>query len=427
MKKKRVFYVLEKILKSNESNNNQRTEASITVDSLSMDSENARNRRQKWIDELQITNITPFNIDQGDLKGKFDFSFSVRGKKISIQQSDDLNPNENDIKTSSQAQSNLQQEGENDGNNMQGQQETEQDSNNPSNGELQNNAVKQLFSELDKVSERIDKSHGFALSSLKIEDGQVPDSIINMLIDKFLNQRFLPTTTDLNNRRNSFEPDYGDLKWNIPDLVRHKVTKDLNKMLYDKHGFNDEDGNGEDIPFSFYFDLSGSMEQYSRLLSLIAIKLIRKDVKVLFGFNEKVYYQIDSVPKTFTAEDFNRIISENLSYQQIIDDARYRNIKIKQVNENINTYLREKKAKKLTVFSDFDPKREIEDLSKDCEIWWFCFEQRNKYRSTSMQNFKGHFYNTAKLEDFIKHLNHVSSRVYEKRQRAMRSGGMERE
>ena len=63
-----------------------------------------------------------------------------------------------------------------------------------------------------------------------------------MLIDKFLNQRFLPTTTDLNTRRNSFDPDYGDLKWNIPDLVRHKVTKDLNKMLYDKHGFNDEDG-----------------------------------------------------------------------------------------------------------------------------------------------------------------------------------------
>lgn len=185
--------------------------------------------------------------------------------------------------------------------------------------------------------------------------------------------------------------------------------------------------NGEDIPFSFYFDLSGSMEEYSRLLSLIAIKLIRKDVKVLFGFNEKIYYQIDSVPKTFTAEDFRRIISENLSYQQIISDARYRNIKIKQVNENINTYLREKKAKKLTAFSDFDPKREIEELSKDCEIWWFCFEQRSRYRFTSMENFKGHFYNTVKLGDFIKHLKNVSSRVYEKRQRTMRSGGMERE
>ena len=265
MRKKRVFYVLEKLLKSNEISNNQQTETSITADSLSMDSENARksistsdelqitdaqkNRRQKWIDELQgkknkkeTTNITPFNIDQGDSKGKFDFSFSVIGKKISIQQSDDLNANGSGMKTSSQAQSGLQQEGENDGNNMQGQQGAKQDSNNPSNGEPQNNPVKQLFSELDKVSENIDKGHGFALSPLKIEDGQVPDSIINMLIDKFLNQRFLPTTTDLNTRRNSFDPDYGDLKWNIPDLVRHKVTKDLNKMLYDKHGFNDEDG-----------------------------------------------------------------------------------------------------------------------------------------------------------------------------------------
>ena len=166
----------------------------------------------------------------------------MRGKKISIQQLDDLNANGNGMKTSSQGQSGLQQEGGNDGNNMQGQQGTEQDSNNQSNREPQNNPVKQLFSELDKVSESIDKGHGFALSPLKIEDGQVPDSIINMLIDKFLNQRFLPTTTDLNTRRNSFDPDYGDLKWNIPDLVRHKVTKDLNKMLYDKHGFNDEDG-----------------------------------------------------------------------------------------------------------------------------------------------------------------------------------------
>ena len=255
----------------------------------------------------------------------------------------------------------------------------------------------------------------------------MPDSLINMLIDKFLNQRFLPMDTDLNTRRNSFDPEYGALKWNIPDLIRHKVTKDLNKMLHDKYGFNDEDGKGEDVPLSFYFDLSGSMEAYSRFLSLVAIKLIRKDVKVLFGFNEKIYYQIDSVPKTFTAEDFRRIISENLSYKQLTSDSRYRNIKIKQVNENINKYLREKKAKKLTVFSDFDPKREIDDLSKDCEIWWFCFEQRNNYRNTSMKDFKGHFYNTEKLEDVIKHLKNISSRVYEKRQRTIRNGGIERE
>lgn len=283
MKKKRVFYVLERFLKSGVSSDNQRIEAFKPSDSLSIDDEDTRKsidtndelkityaqkkRRQKWIEELQgkrnnddnrtkriettgnlqneneeVSNLTPFNIEQGDSKGKFDFSFSVRGKKILIQQLDDLNANGSGKKTFLQGQTGLQQEGGNGGSNMQGQQETEQDSNNQSNRELQNNPVKQLFSELDKVNESIDKGHGFALSPLKIEDGQVPDSIINMLIDKFLNQRFLTTTTDLNSRRNSFTPNYGDLKWNIPDLVRHKVTKDLNKMLYDKHGFNDEDG-----------------------------------------------------------------------------------------------------------------------------------------------------------------------------------------
>lgn len=469
MKKKRVFYVLEKLLKSDADNYNQHTESYISSDSVPKQNNNVeenisnnretqiteaqKTRRQKWIEELQgkpkeeasssrgveatpisqdgneqeeTSNLNPFNIEQGDSKGKFDFSFSVRGKRISVQKSDDLSSNGSNMQLSSQGQNGGQQ-GQANASDMQGQQGNPQDSSTQGNGEPQNNRVKQLFSELDKVSESIDKGHGFALSPLKIEDGQVPDSLINMLIDKFLNQRFLPMDTDLNTRRNSFDPEYGALKWNIPDLIRHKVTKDLNKMLYDKYGFNDEDGKGEDVPLSFYFDLSGSMEAYSRFLSLVAIKLIRKDVKVLFGFNERIYYQIDSVPKTFTAEDFRRIISENLSYEQLTSDPRYRNIKIKQVNEDINKYLREKKAKKLTVFSDFDPKRQIEDLSKDCEIWWFCFEQRSNYRNTSMKDFKGHFYNTEKLEDFIKHLKNISSRVYEKRQRTIRNGGIERE
>ena len=44
-----------------------------------------------------------------------------------------------------------------------------------------------------------------------------------------------------------------------------------------------------------------------------------------------------------------------------------------------------------------------------------------------MENFKGHFYNTSKLEELVKHLKNISSRVYEKRQRTIRSGGIERE
>lgn len=292
----------------------------------------------------------------------------------------------------------------------------------PQNGEPQNNRAKQLFSSVKRFDEGTDKSWGFALSTE--DDGtDIPDSIINMLIEKFLNQRFLPTNTDLNTRQNNMKQENGDLKWNIPDLVRHKVTKDLNKMLYDKYGYSDEDGKGEDIPLSFYFDLSGSMSSYSRLLSLIAIKLMANKVKVLFGYNERIYYQIDKVPKTFTAEDFKSIIEKEMNYSQIKADPRYKGVEIKEVNRNINEYLREKKAKRLTAFTDFDPRREIEDLSKDCEIWWFCFEERSSNRKTSMENFRGHFYNTTQLREFSQHLKNISSRVYEKKQRKIREEG----
>ena len=124
MKKKRVFYVLEKLLKSDTDNNNQHTESYISSDSVPKQNNNVeenvsnnretqiteaqRTRRQKWIEELQgkpkgetsssrgleatpisqdgneqeeTSNLSPFNIEQGDSKGKFDFSFSVREKE----------------------------------------------------------------------------------------------------------------------------------------------------------------------------------------------------------------------------------------------------------------------------------------------------------------------------------------------------------
>lgn len=297
----------------------------------------------------------------------------------------------------------------------------------PQNGEPQNNHAKQLFSSVKRFDEGTDKSWGFALST-EDDGADIPDSVINMLIEKFLNQRFLPTNTDLNTRQNNMKQKNGDLKWNIPDLVRHKVTKDLNKMLYDKYGYADADadGKGEDIPLSFYFDLSGSMFRYSRLLSLIAIKLMANKVKVLFGYNERIYYQIDKVPKTFTAEDFKSIIEKGMKYSQIKANPRYKGVEIKEVDRDINEYLRAKNAKRLTAFTDFDSKTEIEDLSKDCEIWWFCFEERHENRKTSMENFKGHFYNTTQLREFNQHLKNISSRVYEKKQRRIREeGGIE--
>ena len=38
---------------------------------------------------------------------------------------------------------------------------------------------------------------------------------------------------------------------------------------------------GENVPLSFYFDLSGSMEEYIRILSIMALRIMKKDVKII--------------------------------------------------------------------------------------------------------------------------------------------------
>ena len=292
-------------------------------------------------------------------------------------------------------------------------------------GEGQQTEIEELYNPFKGMKrygedqENIEKSPGFSLD-YEGEDVEVPDSIINMLVDRFLNMHFTDNNTDLNRRNNNLMRDNGDLKWNIPDLIRHKVTKDLVKMPYDKYGYRKDDGKGEDIPLSFYIDLSGSMSDYSHLLSLIGIKLMQRKIKILVGYNELVYYQINSVPSSFSLELFKELIENEMKYEELQSDSRYRGVSITEVQQNIDDYLIEKNAKKVVVFTDFDAKSEIESLSRKSEVWWFCFEERRRYRGTDIHEFKGHFYNTQELKDFSQHLKNISSRMYEQRQRRMR-------
>ena len=73
----------------------------------------------------------------------------------------------------------------------------------------------------------------------------------------------------------------GDEKWDLISLIKHRVTKDYQKIPYDKHGYKKEAGKGEKIPLSFYFDLSGSMNKYIGILCTLALKILRKGVKII--------------------------------------------------------------------------------------------------------------------------------------------------
>ena len=272
-------------------------------------------------------------------------------------------------------------------------------------------------------NEQINKIAGTQVKNIQdIDDKEVPDSVINVLIEKFLNNCFIPGKEDLNSRRDSMMPTYGDLKWNISDLIKHKTTKQYNQMLNDKYGYKKEEGkDDEKIPLSFYFDLSGSMQDYDRILVLMALKLLKKDIKILIGFNECIEYQIDSVPKKFSVENMKDLITKGYKTNQKDE------VKGKIINDTIDNYLKEKEAKKVAIFSDFDPKKEVEILSKYCEVYWFCFEKRKCYNNISLEQFKGHYYNITNINDLMRHLKNIKSKYYEHQQRRIREGKEEME
>lgn len=184
--------------------------------------------------------------------------------------------------------------------------------------------------------------------------------------------------------------------------------------------------NGENIPLSFYFDLSGSMENYIRTLSIMALRIMKKDVKVIIGFNQNAYAQINKIPQNCSPEQFMEIMF-NLPYL-VCEKTKYDNDDKMDFKTNlkgleiegldgieIDRYLIEKKAEKVVVFSDFDPLNEICNLSQKCEVYWFCFQRI--WLKEYLKDFKGKFFSTENEKDILEHLKHINSRVYERQQR----------
>lgn len=280
---------------------------------------------------------------------------------------------------------------------------------------------KNLLKEFDQTASQ-SKGDGYSIDS--DSNAEVPDSVISMLIEKFLNEKILAANTDLNQRSNSMKTDRGNSRWDMTKMVKDIVDKNLIEVPNDKIGYKFEEGKNEQIPFSFYFDLSGSMSEYTKLLSLIAVALVKHNVKILTGFNERVQVQVDQVPSTFSVQDFKEFLEVAYSAEALKNDKRFKTIKCKYLDQNIDEYLTKSKAKKVVIFSDFDPGFNVVQLSKECDVYWFSFERRfrdlrqySECKGASLHDFKGKYYITQSIKDFSMHLKHISSTLYEKRQR----------
>lgn len=257
--------------------------------------------------------------------------------------------------------------------------------------------------------EERDRGDGYSIDTKSYTD--VPESVIRTLITKFLNQRFCKRNTDLNTRSNSLEKNKGFYKWEVKDVITHLQTHQVTKVLTDKYGYQYAEGKVETVPLSFYFDLSGSMSKYTNMLALIAIELLKKDVKVLLGYNEKVNIQIDKIDKNITLEELVSIIESAGYYYSSDSFKKDSRVTYKNINRNIDNYLVEKKAEKCVVFADFDPISEVINLSQKVDVYWFCFE--NNFNKYDLSNYCGFIYKVCNLYDLEQGLIKVNQKRFE--------------
>ena len=137
------------------------------------------------------------------------------------------------------------------------------------------------------------------------------------------------------------------------------------------------------------------MREYSHILSLIALKILQKKIRLLIGYNDNVVYQIDELPKDkkISVEEFQAILDENTLDKTIKNEK----LKYQVINQQLDEYLIENNAEKVALFTDFDPINAIKNLSNKTELYWFCFE---KYKAQPF-NFKGRFFRIERLDDII--------------------------
>ncbi len=262
--------------------------------------------------------------------------------------------------------------------------------------------------------EKRQRQDGYAIDTNG--SSELPESIIRTLITKFLNQRFCKRESELNHRSNSLEKSRGFYKWEVKDVIVHYKTHQVTKVLQDKYSYDYEQGRSENVPLSFYFDMSGSMSNYTNMLATIAIELLKKDVKVLIGFNERVNVQIESIDSNIEISELSKILNSasysNYGYghakRDFIKDSH---VRYKMVERNIDDYLIDKRCEKCVVFSDFDPKSEVIKLSQKAQVYWFCFERY--FTSGDLNNFNGFIYQVNNALDILDGLVKVNEKRFE--------------
>ena len=246
-----------------------------------------------------------------------------------------------------------------------------------------------------------------SFGNLNQDEEKVNDIIARNIIQKFVKMRFKSSNSQLNTRQSAMEKVSGVSKWDTMQVVKHKTTKEYNKMLKDKYDYDYGSGKQEQIPLSIYIDLSPSMDKYIPLLTTIAMQLLKNGVRVIIGTNEEAKLQINEIPPNMTKFEFNELI---VNHCYTLSKCKKNAVKFEILDCNIGRYLTKNKAEKTLVFSDYDPSRTICDLSRTkCNVYWFNFAG---IRSEYLKEFKGVICAISNSDDILKAISLFTNTNY---------------
>lgn len=201
----------------------------------------------------------------------------------------------------------------------------------------------------------------------------------------------------------------GEVSYNYPGIITDMITGNYidiqNQRFIEKPSMGFE----KSIPLSFYFDVSGSMYNYTDLLARISFLLLQNGISIIFGFNNWVNGVVLADEGIKTIEELKKRLTEYDFDNEIV----------KKGEKDLSEFLTNRKAEKCVIFSDFDPYKDICKLSEKCKVYWLCFEKRYNHTNYDFRNFNGNVYYTDSFESMKNHFVNMDNYDYVERQKKL--------
>jgi hypothetical protein len=169
-------------------------------------------------------------------------------------------------------------------------------------------------------------------------------------------------------------------------------------------------------PVAFYFDFSGSCEDYSGMFAQMTAGLIQKGATTYIGMNGDVTYRIDRAPANCTARDLMRLLHGRR-------DDRFGIKYYTGSRPMIEKIVKEENVKKIVIYTDYDADINCVRTSEVCETIWFCAQNRGELTcDKKLDDFKGKFYRAQTISQIKTILSRLDDANFERENRNTQLG-----